>query len=368
MDISGTPSSSSRRRSRENETPSQRHKREKAAERQRRKRERDRQAGLNNILMVQAQHQQGVIPPPEAPVSAPPIMAEYSSMSSSKPPADDLSPDEVVRRERVRAAARDRQRKHRALVKQKKLRELGLDMGNDIIQSMEDVQYRINDSQYQQVMAAHELQPPPPHPAHPHGGHTPMHEPPFPTNQPLGGQTFASTLLLSFSCAPLLKQHLLRTLSMTNEELASLEPIIAQAWDHWDQQRRMHYAHHPANAPKPSDGSAEAAAAASYAALADHAASHTYIHESSSHIPPNDFRARFARPLVAPSPFRASIEAAQTNGAVVSSASTNGGQPESLDPHLTTKAPPAPPPLTLDPQLGQARDEAATVAGKLDRT
>lgn len=23
---------------------------------------------------------------------------------------------------------------------------------------------------------------------------------------------------------------------MSNEELASLEPIIAQAWDHWDQQ------------------------------------------------------------------------------------------------------------------------------------
>jgi hypothetical protein len=53
-----------------------------------------------------------------------------------------------------------------------------------------------------------------------------------------GGQTFASTLLLSFSCAPLLKQHILRTLSMTNEELASLEPIIAQAWDQWDHQVR----------------------------------------------------------------------------------------------------------------------------------
>ena len=54
----------------------------------------------------------------------------------------------------------------------------------------------------------------------------------------LGGQTFASTLLLSFSCAPLLKAHLLRTLNMSNEELASLEPIIASAWDHWDQQVR----------------------------------------------------------------------------------------------------------------------------------
>ncbi|KAI9458260.1 hypothetical protein F5148DRAFT_329407 [Russula earlei] len=49
-------------------------------------------------------------------------------------------------------------------------------------------------------------------------------------------------LLLSFLCARLLKQHNLHTLSMTNEELASLEPIIAQAWDQWDHQRRLHYA------------------------------------------------------------------------------------------------------------------------------
>jgi hypothetical protein len=61
-------------------------------------------------------------------------------------------------------------------------------------------------------------------------------EPPFPQGQPLGGQTFASTLLLAFNCTPLLKQHLLRTLAMTNDELASLEPVIAEAWDHWDHQ------------------------------------------------------------------------------------------------------------------------------------
>jgi hypothetical protein len=98
-------------------------------------------------------------------------------------------------------------------------------MGNDI----SEVQYRVNgDGQYQQVLA-HELQ------QNPHGGLL-HHEPPFPQGQVLGGQTFASTLLLSFSCAPLLKQHLLSNLSMTNEELASLEPIIAEAWDHWDHQ------------------------------------------------------------------------------------------------------------------------------------
>jgi hypothetical protein len=84
---------------------------------------------------------------------------------------------------------------------------------------MDEVHYRVTtDGQYQQVMP-HELQ---------HA--IPQHEPPFPQGPVLGGQTFASTLLLSFSSAPLLKQHLLRTLSMTNEELASLEPIIADAW------------------------------------------------------------------------------------------------------------------------------------------
>lgn len=67
-----------------------------------------------------------------------------------------------------------------------------------------------------------------------HQHHT--HEPPFPAPQPhtTPGQTFASMLLLSFSCAPLLKQHLLRTLHMSDEELISFEPIIAAAWDHWD--------------------------------------------------------------------------------------------------------------------------------------
>jgi hypothetical protein len=205
----------SRKRMRENETPSQRTKREKAAERQRRKRERDRQAGLNSSA-IQSGDQQA----PISTVSVPDLHQQ------------DMSPEEISRRDRVRAAARERQRKHRALVKQRKMRELGLDpMGNELIPGMEEVQYRVHpDGQYTVLPPELQHAPPPP----PHG----MPEPPFPQGQIHGGQTFASTLLLSFSCAPLLKQHLLRTLSMTNEELASLEPIIAQAWDHWDQQVR----------------------------------------------------------------------------------------------------------------------------------
>jgi hypothetical protein len=251
---------SSAKRSRENESPSQRHKREKAAERQRRKRERDRNAILQNGLAgmaaaqqqqqqhQQQQQQQQQPPPPPPPViaaithpqqplnTAPPQSAiAPTSEPPFLPPPTELSPAELSRRERVRTAARERQRKHRALVKQKKLRELGLDMGNELggVQELEDIQYRLAAAAAAADGAPfgalqHDLGQQPPHiPGQPDPAFTPGHN---------GGQTFASTLLLSFSCAPLLKQHILRTLSMTNEELASLEPIIAQAWDQWDHQ------------------------------------------------------------------------------------------------------------------------------------
>ncbi|KAH9950316.1 hypothetical protein B0H21DRAFT_785631 [Amylocystis lapponica] len=362
-----TPSSS-RKRSRENETPSQRHKREKAAERQRRKRERDRQGqplpgsqGLSNILALSSV--QAGMPPIEPQLPDPASISDYKG--------DDLSVEELAKRDRVRAAARERQRKHRALVKARKLRELGLDMGNEIIPGLDEVQYRINaDGQYQAVMP-HEM----PHPSqHAH----PMHEPPFPQGQALGGQTFASTLLLSFSCAPLLKQHLLRTLSMTNEELASLEPIIAQAWDHWDQQRRMHFAHHPANAHKAPDGSDPNG---NPYPMNEHAVNAQYVHDPSQ-APPNDFRARFHRPLVAPSPFRSAMEqqasvASAPSSSASLSASVSAPVPssDSLEAHLSSAigGEQRQGMMTgavggLDPQLGQARDEAAGVAGKLERT
>ena len=169
-----SPTSASRKRERENETPSQRHKREKAAERQRRKRERDRNNNSNASGGRTGSNGTGT-------------MAFPSCQHLSPPPPEStespFSPEEKARRAKVRLAARDRQRKHRELVKLRKLRELGLDMGNEIPDS---VQYR--DGQYQQVMV-HEL---------PHGVMV-HHEPPFPQGQPSsGGETFASTLLLSF--------------------------------------------------------------------------------------------------------------------------------------------------------------------------
>jgi hypothetical protein len=399
-----TMPTSSGKRARENESPSQRHKREKAAERQRRKRERDRNASLQNVVAIAAAQQQ---PPQQHP---PPVMAAVThpqqplptapAQSVLPPPAESFAPTtnelsaaELSRRERVRSAARERQRKHRALVKQKKLRELGLDMGNELgVQGLEDMQYRIATEGTPFGALQHDLGqqqiPGQPDPSFPPGPH--------------GGQTFASTLLLSFSCAPLLKQHILRTLSMTNEELASLEPIIAQAWDQWDHQvrhrrlmltssfsdlcfssqRRLHYAHQAqaaAGAGKPPDGHplGEAppppAPFATAVDMGDAQVAPQPFPPTDPNQPPqaNDFRARFHRSLVAPSPFR-------------SFAPPQPGAPaDGIDPHLGAEQSPkavaaaaaaaaataaaVAAASAIDPKLGQARGEAEGVVGRLER-
>jgi hypothetical protein len=107
-------------------------------------------------------------------------------------------------------------------VKQKKLCKLRLDIGNELgMQGLEEMQYRIATEGMPFTALQHNMgqQPIPGQPdlAFPLGHHR--------------GQTFASTLLLLFSCTPLLKQHILCSLSITNEELTSLKPIIMQVWD-----------------------------------------------------------------------------------------------------------------------------------------
>lgn len=213
-----SPVSSSRKRAqRDNETPAQRQKREKAAERQRRKRERDRHVNHLNAAMSYTQPSDPPLTPQSQPQQPPPQAFV----------GQELSPEELARRERVRAAARERQRKHRTLVKQRKMRELGLDMTSEMLPGIDEVQFRVNGQNEYQVL---------PHEMHPH----PMNpqDPSFPQPPMTGGQTFASTLLLSLSCTQLLKQQLLRTLSITAEDLAALEPIIADAFDQWDHQVR----------------------------------------------------------------------------------------------------------------------------------
>ncbi|OCB88039.1 hypothetical protein A7U60_g4824 [Sanghuangporus baumii] len=268
-------------------------KRAKAAERQRRKRERDRR---NTLSALNSTSQP--TPGPSVPVQPP------QPPQPVEPPQ--LTREEEERREKVRAAARERQRKHRALVKQKKMAELGLAMGENGMMS-EEVHYTLQpDGQYQPVLPPN-AQPPelndPENPYPPPGGQT-------------GGQTFASTLLLSLSCSPLLKAHLLRSLSMTNEELCSLEPILSAAWDQWDHARRLHYAEQVAQAGRQQQQNGDqqqhseqhqqqqpqqnGPTTANATAPPPHPFGAPPMPEQHD---PNDFRSRFHRPLTAPSPF-----------------------------------------------------------------
>lgn len=213
-----SPVSSARRRgSRENETPAQRQKREKAAERQRRKRERDRHVNNLNAAMSYPQPTEPPPPPQPQPPQQPPQAFT----------GQELSPEELTRRERVRAAARERQRKHRSLVKQRKMRELGLEIPNEMLPGIDDVQFRVNGQNEYQMMP-HQLGAHPLHPLNPQG-------PAFPDLT--SGQNFASTLLVSLGYAPIeLKQQFFRTLALSNEDLMALEPVIADAFDQWDTQ------------------------------------------------------------------------------------------------------------------------------------
>ncbi|KAJ7916508.1 hypothetical protein B0H13DRAFT_2231620 [Mycena leptocephala] len=329
---------SPRKRPRENETPSQRLKREKAAERQRRKRERDRAASA--------------LPPP-AP-GLPPL--------PSPPQHDDsnLSPDEQARRERVRAAARERQRKHRQLVKARKMRELGLDMGNEIMTGVDD--YRVGDGQqYQQHQLlsqahAHHLAQ-----AQAQQGHPPQQtqgEPPFPQQAANNGQTFATTLLVSFACAPALKQNLLSILNITNDELASLEPFIAEAWDRWDQAVSPTPLRPPRRLPPGGVPVPQASTSASPSPTPSPGAALPPAPYATGTGPPapDDFRARFQRAAMAvPASFRATDFAdgaassnnnnnfngaqngngGERDGTPSSGAAANGQQgQDGIDPHL----------------------------------
>ncbi|KIJ10536.1 hypothetical protein PAXINDRAFT_172098 [Paxillus involutus ATCC 200175] len=270
----------------------------------------------------------------------------------------ELSPEELARREKVRAAARERQRKHRSLVKQRKMRDMGLDMTSEMLQGMEEVQFRVNgQTEYHQVLP-HEI--PHPHLMNPQ-------DPSFPQQPLTDGQNFASTLLLSFSCAPLLKQHLLRSLTMTSEDLASLEPVIADAYDQWNHQRRMHFAQQAA--AKAVDGSMAGPSGAPFPDMNDPSAN-GFGDQSQPHA--SDFRARFHRSLVAPSPFRNFNPAESTTATTSTPTSTPGSGPPSdpIDPHLNgvvLAAGDSPQKVTLDPGFGQAKGEAEGVVGRLER-
>jgi len=72
----------------------------------------------------------------------------------------------------------------------------------------------------------------------------------------------------------------------------------------------------------------------------------------------NDFRARFHRSLVAPSPFRTFAPPPQP-----------GAPADGIDPHLgaAEQTPKVSATAAIDPELGQARGEAEGVVGRLER-
>jgi hypothetical protein len=131
----------------------------------------------------------------------------------------------------------------------------------------------------------------------------------------------------------------------------------------------MHYAQNPAAAPKPPEGGHVPDGsvppyppmnAHAVNATINHAVNQQYLHEQGS---PNDFRARFHRPLVAPSPFRMGAEQQQQAIAAVAAAAAAGAAAAAA-----AGEQPLDPGSNLDPQLGQARDEAVGVAKQLERS
>ncbi|KAF8498356.1 hypothetical protein JB92DRAFT_2984770 [Gautieria morchelliformis] len=151
---------------------------------------------------------------------------------------DDLPLGEARRKQRIREAARERQRKHRAAVKARKIIAV-VDTGVTVEQTA--VGFTINErGQYEAVLAdsrdsnLQQREVPPPFQAH---------------TSP--GQMFASTLLYGLSYTPQIKQQLLRILRSTNEDLAAFEPLMAAGFDHWDSGRVMHYAAQGHHIPPP---------------------------------------------------------------------------------------------------------------------
>lgn len=203
--------SGSRKRPAPDDSPSAEAKRAKARERQRRKRERDR-AG-----MVAAYDANG----------AP--QAEYGARAQQQPD-EELTPEQLAKKERLKKAARERQRKHRAVVKAKRMAEMGLAMA---VEGQLPAAGYHDAAAYAAAVHMHAQQHPDLHDDDPDAQ---LQHPDLPEQQPDAspGQTFASLVLLSFSCAPLLKQHLLRTLNMTSDELQSFGPILAASWERWN--------------------------------------------------------------------------------------------------------------------------------------
>lgn len=138
----------------------------------------------------------------------------------------------------------------------------------------------------------------------------------------------------------------------------------------------MHYAQNPGAAPNPQEGQhvpdgsvpqypppLNVSHTLNHAAV-QHQVNHQQYVAEPQQGSPNDFRARFHRSLVAPSPFQqqaTSMTSQATIAAVAAAAAASASappqKPDTIDPSNN-----------LDPQLGQARDEAVGVAKQLERS
>ncbi|GJJ12041.1 hypothetical protein Clacol_006282 [Clathrus columnatus] len=239
-EVTPSPSTQGRRRLREDpdDAPYTPDKREQTRERQRKKREREK-ANSSGKSTYEGSMDGSQINPELTMVEESDVSAKRKG-NNKKVDLATLPPDEAAKRERMRLAARERQRKHRAGVKARRLAELGVTIVNEgggIEQTA--IGYTVNENeiagQYEAVLvnpndpnlaALH------PHPQVPVG--LPTHGSP--------GQLFTSILLFSLSLTPQLKQNLLRYVHATNEEVAAFAPYMATAFDHWDHSRMTHYA------------------------------------------------------------------------------------------------------------------------------
>ncbi|KIO27136.1 hypothetical protein M407DRAFT_233621 [Tulasnella calospora MUT 4182] len=383
-------------------------KREKARERQRRKRARDKQMLLQKggelvagvpmeeepqpHNLVPASSQQPVVsqvpipnasqpppslPPPPQPIPMPVQMPEpvpppqrlapsinlpdtqagvlnNSSTHSVAGPSSLLVPtpedprpvsEEEMKREKVRRAARERQRKHRALLKAKRMSAM-----DDVNQLPPPPGYSHAHPQHAHHPAGHG--PPHPHllmaqehmlyqdqvaaaalqaqaaqaqilaearsgvlnnqmpvqqqpPQPPAANTSPVTLPaavpavqqiPPPEGPPGGspGETFAGYMMLAFSCAPMLKAHVMATMGMAEGDLHAVQQLIASAWDQWNHMR--HLPTHQQASSVPAQGSAEHVPFAEGSGVPSAA--------GPAPTPVEYFRERFQRTMAQPSPYQ----------------------------------------------------------------
>jgi hypothetical protein len=171
--------------------PDLEHKRLKARERQRRKRARDR-AGITT-----------------------------NRVNGSDDMGTQNSEDDE-RKDKIRKAARERQRKHRAIVKAKKLSVLGGPLPPGLEAYADDPNLGYPQDPGPSVHSDDT--------GDPQSGSPYAHQ----TQPQAPSHIFANTLLLALSCAPVLKTTLLRAFSLTGEDIPSLQHTLAAAFDHWN--------------------------------------------------------------------------------------------------------------------------------------